>query len=972
MAYLKNWNTIYFGKLLELRGAIKNWLSYIPQTFPHYTRHTVEHSDEIVAQLSKLLFKDDDPSQPVVRLSSSEVYILGAAAYLHDSGMVVPDNQKTKILASDAWKTWTTGEGGGAKRWREIQALRAGQEPADDAVRYFLADIQIRFLIAEFVRLTHHQRAADVITQHQGMLGRFAFDDPILLKTIADVCVAHGLKQHELEDRERYPERRDVLGQQVNVRFLAILLRIGDLLDVSYDRACPLLLNAASPLPAESLAHWTQYRRISHRLTSPETIEITADCETQEEHRFLQDWFQWMVAEIHEAGTVMARATRHNDWQVPQASLDDVRGTIKIRPAASATYLPSKWTFELDHEAVFQRLISDVYDHPAAFVRELLQNAFDANRSKMYADFVKDGLKAPEYPNQVDEGRRYRYPVKVSLRTEEISNALSGEAEERQILTVEDFGIGMDREVIQRYFLQVGRSYYTTDEFRRSFSFVPTSRFGLGFLSVFAVSDQVTVETYKPESQNHDGPIRLTLTGPRNYLLTDHGERQRSGTVIEVLLREQMKPGELTTLVSSWCRRVEFPIFVDDLGTSSTVYCERPEQFTYELPVATKNGAKFAVRAFPTNRPQIDGELYVFALLDHRGESWADWYWANYSYPEEHPSASKPKFPGNLTCLHGISMGHHPNYSNGPMSARLDYRGESHHPTLSRERSRRRSIQRGNLDPEILGRWEEIINEHLVTSSRAKSQDGWKYKQRLVDYFPLQSFWASIPEMLRIQVEKEEKLVSFEELQAVPLLTTIIRLRKYVDLGTVYAEDPNETASVIPIWGDDTPAIIEDDLRFLSREHHKALFRSRYIESVQWLPGDNLALHWTSGKDDKILLGDEGRPLEVIDLDSPSTVGFTIHRTTGDVYDHAVLNASHPFTQWLVAVKSAFQKNAYGLREEQFDRLLDLVRTPVEHDGYELPKLVTYLNGWSKLPNLPKNFHPPTNLTTDMFIMKRG
>ena len=93
---------------------------------------------------------------------------------------------------------------------------------------------------------------------------RVAFDDPALLGTIGDVCAAHGLQQGELDDRDRFPERRDIQGQLVNVRFATILFRMGDLLDMSQDRACPLLLNAACPLPPDSLAHWTQYQRIVH------------------------------------------------------------------------------------------------------------------------------------------------------------------------------------------------------------------------------------------------------------------------------------------------------------------------------------------------------------------------------------------------------------------------------------------------------------------------------------------------------------------------------------------------------------------------------------------------------------------------------------------------------------------------------------------------------------------------------------
>ena len=974
VAYLKDRDDLYFGKLLELRQAVTDWLSYIPQTFPHYTRHTVQHSDEIMLQISKMLFRDDDPQQPIVKLSASEAYILGAAAYLHDAGMFVPDGKKTQILESEAWKGWTTGEGDGAKRWREVRALRQSQEPADESVRNFLADIQTRFLIAEFVRFTHHQRAADIITEHQGMLGRFAFDDPMLLRTIADVCVAHGLKQHELEDRERYPERRDIRGQQVNVRFLAILLRLGDLLDVSYDRACPLLLNAASPLPAESLAHWTQYRRIVHRLTSPDVIEITADCQTQEEHRFLQDWCQWMTDEATQAAIIMARTTRHRDWQAPRVSLDKDGGTIKIRPAADATYIPSKWTFELDHEAVVERLINDVYDHPAVYIRELLQNALDANRCQMYADLVKDGLEAPEYPTQVEEERRRRYPVKVSLKTQRVENPLSGELEKRQILTVEDCGIGMDREIIQRYFLQVGRSYYTTDEFRRNFRFVPTSRFGLGFLSVFAVSDRVMVETYKPSSQSQDGPVRLTLTGPRNYLLTDCGERRRSGTLIEVLLREHMAPGELTDLVSGWCCRVEFPLFINDLGTETKVISERPEDFTYEISVVNTDGTRFVVRAFPTNQPGIDGELYVFALVDEQGERWDAWSWARYSYPRRHPGAFKPDFPHDLVCLHGIAMEQSSGLQEGPMAARLDFRGEAHRPTLSRQTSWGRHISSVRQYSELTPRWEEILKEHLATSPNAKSDEGWKYKQKLVEDFPLRSFWASVPETIRVTVKDEQKLMSLEALQAAREIATMIPAHRFIVPTTPYRDEEREGIEESDLsWPSDTLALFEGDLEILSTGHRSAIFENRSIRLAEWSPEGNLVLNWVSNsKGNKLSRHRWSTPLEVTTWPGCTVIGFRVHRTTHQVYGHGLLNEGHPFVRWLVQVKVCCKRNAHGLTEEQFEQLVSLLETPLEHGGYEVSALNAYLQGWKNLPSLPPELHPPMpRLTRDMFRMRK-
>jgi HSP90 family molecular chaperone len=75
------------------------------------------------------------------------------------------------------------------------------------------------------------------------------------------------------------------------------------------------------------------------------------------------------------------------------------------------------------------------------------------------------------------------------LGTKEIQNPLSGETEQRQVLTVVDRGIGMDKEIIQRYFLQVGRSYYTTDEFRRNFRLSQLA----GLVLVFSLSLRLAI-----------------------------------------------------------------------------------------------------------------------------------------------------------------------------------------------------------------------------------------------------------------------------------------------------------------------------------------------------------------------------------------------------------------------------------------------------------------------------------------------
>jgi molecular chaperone HtpG len=982
-SYLKQLNLMYYGKVYELREVLESWLHYIPQTFPYYTRHTIQHSDAIVLQISKLLFKDERPSGAVVELSAVESYILITAAYLHDSGMVASDEEKKQILSSAKWCRWLSSEKWRQDRWDAIQALRHNQSIPDDTIRNFVADLETRFLLAEFIRREHHIRAGKVIQNYQSILGRFAFDDPMLEEAIANVCVGHGLSTDELENPELYPELRDIRGEKVNLRFLAILLRLGDLLDMSSDRACPLLLNAASPIPSDSCAHWTQYHQIKHMAVTPERIEITAKCQNQDEHRVLQDWCTWIAKEVEWSATLMAHAQRHRDWKPPRVKLgDDVDATIRITPAPEANYIFRKWTFELDIDAIFERLIYDLYDLPETFVRELIQNALDASRSQLYLDLQKKAIEPPEAPTQVEEAIRVGYPVKVSLSIKNVISPLSQEPEQRQVIIVEDCGIGMNLDVIHRYFLQVGRSFYTTDEFRRNFRFVPTSRFGLGFLSVFAVSDQVIVETYKPSSENNDGPLRLTLNGPKNYLLIEKGQRKTNGTRIEVLLRKPMPPRMLTSRISMWCRRVEFPILVNELGESTIIRSERAKDFTCEEPDVTTEGAKFIIKAFPINRIGIEGEIYVLGYEDERGESWAESHYAFYDYPNKHPMAHPIRVPNNSVCSHGISlMGD----ASGPdqMSARVDYRGKPLGLTLSRA-----SLQQQpdtNQLPDIISRREELLKEHIETSSIALSEEGWKYKNKLADAIQiradqpmgaLSSFWKVLPATIPIYINRQRTLLSVKATESVPTFNALFHRHQLMQ-HLFHEQAKQAKESLIPLaLSSEIPVILDADFDFVSTKFCLAIFQSRHISKVQWVDGTSLSLEWSPGLKHGLPIGIPSYPYHLVEMPDSPAIGFSLSGTKVGSNPHSpnyliLLNANHPFVQWFQSVLYAAQSGIVS--ESQRDRLFRLLSAGFGRITLiqEFPDLVRFVAEWRKIEGLPAYLYPPDiELTPDLFTIK--
>lgn len=879
--------------------------------------------------------------------------------------MVCADSEKGRILESEEWSDWVSAGSSAEKRWKEVKDLRADQQNIGSDAANFLADVQVRFLVAEFVRARHHLRGGDVINQHEDALGRFAFGDNLLRQTISDVCVSHGFDRKDLEDSERFPEQRDIRGEKVNVRFLACLFRLGDLLDMSSDRACPLLLNAACPIPSDSLAHWTQYQRIAHRNTSPTEIEITALCRTQDEHRVLRDWCQWIVDEASNSTILMAHARRHAGWLAPRASLDGDSPSIVIKPASTAKYVPSNWKLEIDQAKIIERLIHDAYDDPVVFIRELIQNAVDATRCRVYETLIAKGVEPPAWPTDIATDILDRYGIRIVVEERRKLNELSGEIETQQTISVEDDGLGMDRQVIERYLLQIGRSYYTSPEFRRQFPFNPTSHFGIGFLSTFAVSDEIHVDTFRPGQAPTDEALRLTLTGPRNYLLTERSDRTRQGTRVEVVMREPIPIDKVKKSIRDWCRRVEFPIVIEASGESETIHAETAELFLSETQNPLDSLQSFAIRAFPMRTFAAQGEIYVFACITPEMERWDRYSWARYTYPNLHPLARAPDLPARLICQHGISVhgrgileGHYRN----SYSYRIDVRGANIYADLSRTGFS--SSARITLERDIDITMADILKTHLAESPLANGPDGWVYKQNLMRGFEVADFWRDAAQTVPVQLGRIAELMSIGGCAKLDEFATVFR-KNFHTVHEYHEPSRIETTAmedIVDTLGE--RSILEQCLVRFSELTTRSIFANCVPTLVRSHASELLSIRWSRAGYKKNLLGfgDEygrSRPVYVVPFEGTTSIGLEAHETTDDVYGPALLNANHSFTKWLLRLRDATQDGVAGLTARQFVRVLSLLSTPLRHDGFQLKELETFIQPWREDPTIPDNLRPP-------------
>jgi molecular chaperone HtpG len=765
--WLKAKNAARAVKVLQVRRELTKWLPQVREFFLHYPSHGTDHSDRIVQQLSHLLF---NKTKPVVQFSTAEVYCLLCAAYLHDIGMVVSPGDASAILASEQWKSFVATGGKGQEPYQKYVKLRDGPERGSKDLSAFLTAQSLRYLIADFVRRDHHERGKTTLELHPYLRQLVDDGDSVAFDTIADIGVGHGLRDSDLLDGSRFPEERLVFGEKVNVRFLARLLRIGDLLDMSSKRADPMTERSVGPLPLDAVPHWQQYSAKKHENISPKVIEFTFECRDQDAHRVLRDWFGWLETEIRTAGLEQLHAARHDNWKAPRCIVSsqaapDARGaqhqhTIVIKPAARAQYRFHDWKLELDHEQILQRLIHDVYDEPIVFVRELIQNALDATRCQMYRDFEMQnaGATAPDRPTQFPPEFRERYPVTVSLTEECVKLSPDGPTEKRQVFTIEDCGTGMNEEIIRRYFLQIGRSYYQSNEFRERYKFAPTSRFGIGFLSVFAVSRDITVDTaQRDDATGEVGGIRLRLREPRNYLLTEpwtpFQERAigiRTGTRIRLVLADWSLKASLITLVQQWCVAVEVPILVKDVGEEAII---RQDVLVDETVLAGSRvdpEARFLLRTFNVDSGGVEGQVGVVAYRDSEGEGWCD-CWSRKVDLGGNRLDLLPDFGSSYTAFHGVSLTASTAGRRSPKNEqwirRVDIRSGAATVPLARAYHERRGMLDDASDVMSLAgaaiqvTAQAAVERHLETSQRAKNAQGVYYAGKVLSGAPVGDPW---------------------------------------------------------------------------------------------------------------------------------------------------------------------------------------------------------------------------------------
>ena len=89
-----------------------------------------------------------------------------------------------------------------------------------------------------------------------------------------------------------------LIADYAHPRFLAQMLRMGDLLDADNNRFNASNEIVFGEIPESSRNHWKKHMSARHILIAPDIIEYRADCSKPEVYRETRNFLSWLKTEV--------------------------------------------------------------------------------------------------------------------------------------------------------------------------------------------------------------------------------------------------------------------------------------------------------------------------------------------------------------------------------------------------------------------------------------------------------------------------------------------------------------------------------------------------------------------------------------------------------------------------------------------------------------------------------------------------
>ncbi|WP_437569938.1 HD domain-containing protein [Sorangium sp. So ce542] len=542
-------------RLLALERCMPDIQQVLDQggtALPDFTLHDAGHAFRVAERMAEVI-----PPDVLPQLSGYELALLLLSAYLHDIGMTP---ERSKIVKHRAYLI--TGERGELTDQdllafqRMLDEHERGIEPPLTKGRPTSDELQLADeIVMYYCRERHNDWSREWIEEHLRDLVPPLYPD--WTKDLATLCCSHHEGYQELRTERFEPMVRGVPSAPVQLRYLACVLRVADILEFDPERTPEVIVQHRDIAPSSRI-YWAKDQAISFKIIRNEKesvahIAITARPKDAYLHRAIEQTVEGVNAELETCRRLAEekpfKVCPHYPKDLPHRWDLPVSITPDIRPHPG-TYEYINGAFRPNVSKVLSLLSGvELYKDSIVAAREILQNAFDAVREKI----ARERIESPGFLDESD--------VLLLRKRHEVALKIESQGGEHW-LVCKDNGAGMTKSIICDHLLVSGvtRRHDLVELERKckaaGFSMERTGQFGIGVLSYFMLADRVAIETCR------DGNISNSLEGAWRFETDGIGRfgelkpiprLPRPGTEVRLRLRKSVV-GER---VDEWANRLE-------------------------------------------------------------------------------------------------------------------------------------------------------------------------------------------------------------------------------------------------------------------------------------------------------------------------------------------------------------------------------------------------------------------------------
>lgn len=228
----------------------------------------------------------------------------------------------------------------------------------------------------------------------------------------------------------------------------------------------------------------------------------------------------------------------------------------------------NKFEFKAEMKQLLNLIVHSLYTNPEVFIRELVSNSSDALNKVRFRRLSDEKILTPEA----------ELNIKISLD------------KENNLFSIEDTGIGMNKEDLINQLGTIASSgtlkfLEQIKEEKKAIDANMIGQFGVGFYSVYMVTDEITVET---RSAATDSKPYIWTSGGQDTFTIAEGTRETRGTKISFKIKEDYKQFledyTVKNILKKYSNFVDFPVYVNDevVNTVTALWHKKKEDTTAE------------------------------------------------------------------------------------------------------------------------------------------------------------------------------------------------------------------------------------------------------------------------------------------------------------------------------------------------------------------------------------------------------